>query len=310
MAQALPAWIHPLGASVQVPGAVNGQDATAWSIRLSQLTSTTPSDRAAGLPHGWRAAKAQVTFTNATDQIQSLPRVELTARYGAAGRPAVEFTDPQTGINGIPQQDPASGDTPRAAPQGSLTATIGVALPASTEPSDATVTFTLHAWIAGEGSSRAPLFFEGGFPGATRSIAQPLQTRVARKTVLALGEWNDDGDTRLRLAPVHVDGPSAGGQRACSMDLTVINDASDDSLTTSMSTIVNISYGQALTQGPSIGPGPGPDSYADAPIAPGRAATETLHFTLPASAIPGPVTIDVGDGEGSAHRVTYEGTVE
>jgi hypothetical protein len=250
-----------------------------------------------------------VTFTNATDQIQSLPEIDVKARYGAYGRPTAQFTDPAAGISGIPEPN-TDGDSPRTAPEGSFTTAIGIAIPATTPPGDATITFIVQPWIAGEGSARAPMFFEGAFLGATTAITPALRPPITRKNILALGEWNDDGDTRLRLSPIRVDGPAADGTRTCSMDLTVVNGATGNTLTTSMDTVVNISYGQALTQGPVISPGPGPSTYSDAPIAPGRAATETLHFTLPAAAVPGPVTIDVAYGNsGDGHRTTYEGTL-
>ncbi|MGW7006568.1 hypothetical protein ACWGCW_28055 [Streptomyces sp. NPDC054933] len=296
-ANALPAWIHALGgASVQLDNAT-------WTIRMSRPAAMHASAGAKGVPAGWRTAKADLTLTNTTDQIQDIPAVSVKARFGAYGRAAAQFTDPQAQVDGLPSGD----DAPKVAPGGSFTTSLGLAIPADTPAQDATLTVTVEATLLGQASSLSPVFFEGALPGATAAVVPAVQVQPAKTKTLAFGEWHDDGANRLRLSPITVDKSTVNGQRACSLDLTVINDATDDTLTQSLNTILHVYYGTSLAEGPTVSNDY--QGYDDAPIAPQRAATETVHFTLPASAVPGPVTIETGYAPVWDHRVTYEGRV-
>ncbi|MEU1628223.1 hypothetical protein ABZ746_23405 [Streptomyces sp. NPDC020096] len=297
-ANALPDWIHALGgASVRL-------DEATWTIRMSRPAAVRASADAKGVPAGWRTAKADLTLTNTTDQIQDLPTVSVKARFGAYGRAAAQFTDPQAQVDGLPS---GGDDAPKVAPGSSFTTSLGLAIPADTPAQDATLTVTVEATLLGQASSLPPVFFEGALPGATAAVAPGLQAQPAKTKTLAFGEWHDDGATRLRLSPITVDKSTVNGQRTCSLDLTVINDATDDTLAQSLNTILHVYYGTSLTEGPTVSNGP--QGYDDAPIAPQRAATETVHFTLPASAVPGPFTIEAGDAPVWNQRVTYEGRV-
>jgi hypothetical protein len=80
---------------------------------------------------------------------------------------------------------------------------------------------------------------------------------------------------------------------------------------TSFDNSLRIYYGSSLEGPVTLHNGPGPGGYdGGGPIAPQRAATQTLRFSLPQKAIPGPVTIEVNYPNGGSTRATYQGEVE
>ncbi|MFJ5035642.1 hypothetical protein ACIQB5_48365 [Streptomyces sp. NPDC088560] len=152
-------------------------------------------------------------------------------------------------------------------------------------------------------------YLEDTIPGvpAAPPIASGIHPAGADKKTLAFGDWHAGNEiTYLRVSPVKVTGTDGSGQRACEIDLTFFNPAKEVSplSQTPLEANVHVYYGRSLTEADTVKEYTG---LSGAFIAPQRTATVTAHFTLPATAVPGPVTIAIGNSDGP--RVTYTGTV-
>ncbi|MFD5425613.1 hypothetical protein [Streptomyces sp. NPDC127084] len=291
--------MHPLGASTPLDG-------DTWTLKTTALKATQPSAKAKGVPAGWLAATTDLVFTNTSDEIQSLPTVSVTGRYGGEGRPIESFTD--AGIAPVPA--PALGEEPRrVGPGQAVTARLGVAVPSDAAGQPVTFTVQSQAYLRMDETVH---YFEGRFPGRP---AQPTPltgtATMGKKGLLRLGDWNDDGVSRIRLSRLSTC-DLKGGRRECTIQLTVLNTRPqvEEIGRTRLDNTLRIYYGATL-QGPVVVPeGPGADRYdGGGPIAPQRAATQTLRFALPPKAVPGPLTIEVTYPHGGGTRATYQAQV-
>ena len=281
---ALPAGISPLGSTV--PIASQG-----WTLSLQPFQQTSPVASVAGVPAGWPVLRTQARFTNTSGQIAQLPATVLTVRYGALGRAAVPVKDAT--LTGLPSAD---ADV-KEVPGGTFTAEIGVAVPPQALGQRVTVT----AEATEEGMAEPDdLFYEGTLPGkSATSQAGPVPAASASQAaVLLLGSWSPSG---VRVSPVTL-GAASNGTRQASLDLTVAND--DSQPKPGIGVTLHVMTGTALTDVATLNAGL---DYSDAPIAPQRTATVSVRFTLPASAVPGPVTVEAVDQDGT--RATYSGTL-
>ncbi|MEU9254548.1 hypothetical protein AB0D66_22195 [Streptomyces sp. NPDC048270] len=115
---------------------------------------------------------------------------------------------------------------------------------------------------------------------------------------IPLGSWSQE---QVRISPITL-GEAKDGKREASTELTVTNKEPDPRA--GLGVTVRVMAGAALTDVAALTPGL---NFSDAPIAPSRSATVTVRFRIPATAVPGPVTIEAVDRDGS--RTTFSGTV-
>ncbi|MEV4506709.1 hypothetical protein [Streptomyces klenkii] len=261
-----------------------------WTVELRAPEKTELPADARSVPTGWTALRTTMKFTNRADRIATLPRTVLTVRYGTEGRTAVVFTG--AGLPGIPERG-----TTKVKPGSTFAAEIGLAVPAQAAGERATAT----AEVTKEGMAEAEdLFFEGTLPGqaAPTAPASSSSQGPAAGATVPLGAWSTSG---LRLSPISLTQGEAGGRRA-ELELSVANKSADPKK--GMGVSLRILTGDALKEAASITPSLG---YKDAPIAPNRTATATVRFTIPDSAVPGPVTVEATATGGT--RTTFDGTL-
>jgi hypothetical protein len=182
----LPQGMHALGASTAL-------DDDVWTLKTTPLKPAQPSAKAKGVPADWLTATTDFVFTNTSDEIQRFPVVSVTGRYGAEGRPVEFFTD--TGIAAVPV--PALGEEPRrVGPGQTVTSRLGIAVPSNAAGLPVTFTVQTQAYLQMDQTTQ---YFEGPFPGGPARPA-PLPGKAATgKGVLRLGDWHDDGATRIRI---------------------------------------------------------------------------------------------------------------
>ncbi|MEU5417772.1 hypothetical protein [Streptomyces sp. NPDC020667] len=274
-------------AAFGAPASVAGD----WTVELRAPEKTEAPADSRSLPAGWTALRTTMRFTNRADHIALLPRTVLTVRYGADGRAAVLFTG--AGLPGLPE----GGTTTRVKPGGTFAADIGLAVPAAAAGERATAT----AEVTKEGMAEAEnLFFEATLPGHTSPTAPGSNSaeEPAAGATVPLGRWSTPG---IRLSPISLAQGEAGGRRA-ELELSVANKSADPKK--GMAVFLRVLTGDGLKEVASITPGLG---YKDAPIAPQRTATTTVRFTVPDTAVPGPVTIEARTSDGT--RTTFDGTL-
>lgn len=262
-----------------------------WTVELRAPEKTEAPADSRSLPAGWTALRTTMRFTNRADHIGVLPRTVLTVRYGADGRAAVLFTG--AGLPGLPER----GTTTRVKPGGSFAADIGLAVPAGAAGERATAT----AEVTKEGMAEAEnLFFEGNLPGHASPAAPGSNgaEEPAAGATVPLGRWSTPG---IRLSPISLTQGEDGGRRA-ELELSVANKSTDPKK--GMAVSLRVLTGDALKEVASITPGLG---YKDAPIAPQHTATTTVRFTIPDTAVPGPVTVEARTSDGT--RTTFDGTL-
>ncbi|MER5356283.1 hypothetical protein ABT093_38945 [Kitasatospora sp. NPDC002551] len=279
----LPSGITELGQAVPVA-------AQGWTLALAPFQEANSSS--SEVPAGWAVLRTTAKFTNTSDRIALLPDTALTVRYGPLGRQAVPVKD-QT-LSGLPAHDAAT----KVAPGATFTAEIGVAVP----PQGLGQRVTVTAEATQEGMAEADdLFFEGTLPGnATSASGSPEPTGTTSASagpLLPFGAWSPAG---LRISPITL-GPDVGGKRTATADLTVTND--DSGPRPGLGITLRVMTGAGLTDAATVTPSL---NYPDAPIAPSRSATVTVRFTLPSSAVPGPVTVEALD---RGDRITFSGTL-
>jgi hypothetical protein len=146
------------------------------------------------------------------------------------------------------------------------------------------------------------LFFEGTLPGEAGAAGAadapaPTGTGAAADAVLPFGTWSKH---RLRLSAITL-GPAKNRMRPATADLTVVN--TDPQPRSGTGITLRVMTGPDLKDTATLTPGL---DYPDAPIAPARPATVTVHFSLPATAVPGPVTVEALD---QGEPTTFSGTV-
>ncbi|MFD3664605.1 hypothetical protein ACFWVF_29095 [Streptomyces sp. NPDC058659] len=279
----LPSGITELGPAVPVA-------AQGWTLAVAPFKEAGASS--GEVPADWAVLRTTATFTNTSDRITLLPDTALTVRYGPLGRQAVPVKD-QT-LSGLPAHDAAT----KVAPGASYTAEIGVAVP----PQGLGQRVTVTAEATQEGMAEADdLFFEGTLPGsATSSSGSPEPTGTTPASpgpLLPFGAWSPAG---LRISPITL-GPDKDGKRTATADLTVTN--GDPRPRPGLGVTLRVMTGAGLTDAATVTPSL---DYPDAPIAPSRSATVTVRFTLPSSAVPGPVTVEALD---HGDRITFSGTL-
>ncbi|MCG7522862.1 hypothetical protein MHW47_00130 [Streptomyces sp. OfavH-34-F] len=284
---ALPAGVTPLGSSVPVA-------AQGWNLELAPFTETSTGASAEPVPAGWVVVRTQARFTNTSGRIAQLPDTALTVRYGPLGRQATPVKDAV--LTGLPARDAVVREAPGAA----FTAEVGVAIPPQSRGQRVTVT----AEATQQGMAEADnLFFEGTLPGKVRAAedAGPPESddteAASASAVLPFGAWSPD---RVRVSAITL-GPAKNGTRPATADLTVVS--SDSRPRTGAGITLRVMTGAGLKDAASLTPAL---DYPDAPIAPARPATVTVHFSLPATAVPGPVTVEAVD---QGERITFSGTV-
>ncbi|MEU6405360.1 hypothetical protein [Streptomyces sp. NPDC046985] len=284
---ALPAGVTPLGRSVPVA-------AQGWNLGLAPFTETNTGASAEHVPAGWVVVRTQARFNNTSGQIAQLPDTTLTVRYGSLGRQAAPVKDAV--LTGLPAHNAAV----RKAPGATFTAEVGVAIPPQARGQRVTVT----AEATQEGMAEADdLFFEGTLPGKAGAAEDagppaPGGTEAASAgAVLPFGAWSPD---RMRVSAITL-GPAKNGMRPATADLTVIN--SESQPRTGAGITLRVMTGAGLKDAAALTPGL---DYPDAPIAPARPATVTVHFSLPTTAVPGPVTVEAVD---QGEHITFSGTV-
>lgn len=278
---ALPEGIAAIGSPVTVADG-------SWTLSLAPFEKTEPTPSAQGVPAGWETLRTKAVFTNTSQEIALLPDTTVTVRYGDLGRPAVLFRD--TGLSGLPDAD---ADT-KVKPGARFTADLGIAVPAQAAGQRATVT----AETTEEGLAQAEaVFFEGTLPGTAQASSDPSPAAPpSTGAVLPLGSWYDK---RLRVSALALGG-AENGRRAATLDLTVVNDRSEPKpgLDVTVRVLTGDGLALAATARPVL-------DYADAPIAPHRTATQTIQLQLPATAVPGPVTVEAVERDGT--RATFDG---
>ncbi|MFJ9574656.1 hypothetical protein [Streptomyces bacillaris] len=284
---ALPAGVTPLGRSVPVA-------AQGWNLELAPFTETNAGASAEPVPVGWVVVRTQARFTNTSGQIAQLPDTALTVRYGSLGRRATPVKDAV--LSGLPARDAAV----REAPGATFAAEVGVAIPPQARGQRVTVT----AEATQEGMAEADsVFFEGRLPGKAGDAEEadpsvPGGTEAASASaVLPFGAWSPG---RVRVSAITL-GPAKNGTRPATADLTVVN--GDSQPRTGAGITLRVMTGAGLKDAASLTPAL---DYPDAPIAPARSATVSLHFSLPATAVPGPVTVEAVD---QGEPITFSGSV-
>ncbi|MGA5442470.1 hypothetical protein ACPCKW_23535 [Streptomyces griseoincarnatus] len=281
---ALPEGIAAIGSSVTV---ANGS----WTLSLEPFKKTEATSSAQGVPAGWETLRTKAVFTNTGQEIALLPDTTVTVRYGDLGQPAALFRD--TGLSGLPD---AEEDT-KVKPGARFTADLGIAVPAQAAGQRATVT----AETTEEGLAQAEaVFFEGALPGTAPATTTASPTAPeSTGAVLPLGSWYDK---RLRVSALTL-GATENGRRAATLDLTVVNDRpeSKPGLDVTVRVLTGDDLALAATARPVL-------DYADAPIAPHRTATQTVQLQLPATAVPGPVTVEAVERDGT--RATFDGRAQ
>ncbi|WP_434599930.1 hypothetical protein [Streptomyces sp. A5-4] len=184
-----------------------------WNLTLQPFQKATAGTSAGDVPAGWTALRTQARFTNTSGQIARLPDTVLTVRYGALGRAAVAVKD--STLTELPTREEAV----KAAPQGTVTAEIGVAVPPQTAGQLVTVT----AEATREGMAQADdLFFEGKLPGSATtddSSGAPGGTTTSTSAVQARGSWSQN---QVRISPITASA-AKDGRRSASAELTVTN---------------------------------------------------------------------------------------
>ncbi|MER6074645.1 hypothetical protein ABT187_38695 [Streptomyces sp. NPDC001817] len=293
-ADALPTGMIRLGAKLP------HTDDETWAVSTSPLKTVRATTKAKGLPSGWTALATAFTFTNTTDQIQEIPTDLIqAARYGPDGRSAATYTD--TGIDGLPLDTLTTSPDPiRVPPGGTYTTRLGYAVPEAAKGQPLTLTYA---------DGQSTRYLEDTIPGAPAAppVASAIHPVSADKKMLAFGDWHAGNETTyLRVSPVKVTGTDGSGQRTCEVDLTFFNPDEEVSplSQTPLEANVHVYYGKSLTEADTVKEYTG---LSGAFIAPQRTTTITAHFTLPAKAVPGPVTIEIGNSDGL--RVTYTGNV-
>lgn len=278
---ALPEGIAAIGTSVTVADG-------SWKLSLELFEKTEPTSSAQDVPTGWQTLRTKAVFTNTGPEIALLPDTTVTVRYGDLGRPAVLFHD--TGLSGLPDPD----EDTKVKPGALFTADLGIAVPAQAAGQRATVT----AETTEEGLAQAEaVFFEGSLPGTAQASSDPSPTAPSSAgAVLPLGSWYDK---RLRISALTL-GATENGRRSATLDLTVVNDQpeSKPGLDVTVRVLTGDDLALAATARPVL-------DYADAPIAPRRTATQTMQLQLPATAVPGPVTVEAVERDGT--RATFDG---
>ncbi|MCX5215688.1 hypothetical protein OG689_41775 [Kitasatospora sp. NBC_00240] len=261
----------------------------AWSLSVAPFTEAEAS-AGAQVPAGWLALRTKVTLTNTTGQIAVLPETALTVRYGQAGRAGLQFTG--EGLAGLPKRQ----DGVKVAPGAAFTAEVGVAVPPDASGQQSTVT----AETTEEGLAEADaVFFDGQLPGTVSGAAgEPSPAGTSGGAVVPLGTWAASG---IRVSTITVGAAQANGRDA-SLELTVANNRTEPRRALGVALL--FFTGQQLTQAGTATP---ELDYPDAPIAPGHSATQTVKFTVPAGAVPGPLTVEAVNPDGT--RTTFQGTL-
>lgn len=281
---ALPTGITALGSPAPIA-------AQGWTLQVDPFQETSVGASAEGVPAGWTVLRTKARFTNSSGRNARLPDTTLTVRFGALGSQAVLVKDAV--LAGLPARDAAVKETPGS----TFIAEVGVAV----HPQGLGQRVTVTAEATEEGMAEADnLFFEGTLPGTTAGATDsPVPTEAAPATgaVHPLGAWSQTG---VRLSAITL-GPAKDGVRSASADLTVVNSAPQPrtglGVTLRVLTGTDLRTTAALTAGLD---------YLDAPIAPSRPATVNVHFTLQASAAPGPITVEAVD---QGATLTFIGTV-
>ncbi|MFZ3492199.1 hypothetical protein ACODT5_02980 [Streptomyces sp. 5.8] len=262
-----------------------------WTLQVDPFQETSAGASAEGVPAGWTVLRTKARFTNSSGRVARLPDTALTVRFGPIGRQAVLVKDAV--LTGLPAREAAVKETPGS----TFTAEVGVAVP----PQGLGQRVTVTAEATEEGMAEADnLFFEGTLPGTTAGASDspvPTEAGPATEGVLPLDTWSQTG---VRLSAITL-GPAKDGVRSASADLTVVNGASQPrtglGVTLRVLTGTDLRTTAALTAGLD---------YPDAPIAPSRPATVNVHFTLPSSAVPGPISVEAVD---QGTTFTFSGTV-
>ncbi|GHE14783.1 hypothetical protein [Streptomyces alanosinicus] len=285
---------------IQLGAKLPHDDDETWAIATGSLKTVQATSKAKGLPPGWLALATTFTFTNTSDQIQQVPTdLVQIARYGPAGRTASTYTD--TGIDGLPLDTLTNDPDPiRVSPGATYTTRLGYAVPQAAKGQPLTLTYA---------DGQNTRYLEDTVPGAHAAppVAAAIHPASADKKTLAFGDWHaGDETTYLRVSPVKVTGTDTSGQRTCEIDLTFFNPDKEVSplSQTPLEANVHVYYGTSLTEADTVKEYTG---LGGAFIAPQRTATVTAHFTLPPKAVPGPVSIEIGNSDG--HRATYAGDV-
>lgn len=280
----LPAGIIALGRPAPVA-------AQGWTLQVDPFQETSAGTSAEGAPAGWTVLRTKARFTNTSGRIARLPDTTLTVRFGPLGRQAVLVKDDV--LTGLPARDAAVKQTPGS----TFTAEVGVAVP----PQGLGQRVTVTAEATAEGLAEADnLFFEGTLPGAPAGASDspaPTEAAPATGAVLPLGAWSQSG---VRLSAITL-GPDKDGVRSASADLTVVNN--DAQPRTGLGVNLRVLAGADLRNAATLTAGL---TYPDAPIAPSRPATVSVHFALPASAAPGLITVEAVD---QGAPLAFSGTV-
>ncbi|MFJ6438186.1 hypothetical protein [Streptomyces sp. NPDC091416] len=278
---------HP--AAIAAFGSARPLESGPWTASVRTLQEMTPPAKAS-VPSGWSAARVTVALTNTGADIALLPDASVTVRVGELGLETVPFTG--QGAGGFPEPDAGT----KVAPGDTFTADVGVAVPPHSAGQRATV--TLEATQAGLAQADA-VFFEGKMPGSPTAPASSVpEVTAAAGTKLSLGQWSPEG---VRVSPLEL-AAEDNGRREASLELSVHNDS--DEPRSGMGITVRVLFGAELTTADTVSAGLG---YHDAPIAPHRTATHTVHVSLPSRAVPGPVTVDAEQRGGD--RLMFEGTL-
>ncbi|MEU2354486.1 hypothetical protein ABZ599_16210 [Streptomyces misionensis] len=262
---------------------------TAWKATVRALNTTTPPPGAL-LPAGWSAVRVRVGLTNTGPHVALLPDTTVTVRVGGLGLETKPFTG--QGVGGFPEPDAAA----KVKPGNTFTADLGVAVPPHSAGQRATV--TLEATQAGLAQADA-VFFEGKVPGSSAPTPSTSAPTAAGGARLSLGQWSPDG---IRISPLQLAADN-NGHREASLDLSVRNDS--NAPRSGMGITVRVLVGTELTTADTASAGLG---YHDAPIAPHRTATHTVHISVPSRAVPGRVTVDAEQRGGN--RLTFEGILK
>lgn len=262
--------------------------AKSWTLTLGKLEEVQPSPKAQGLPAGWKALASTAVFTSSSPDLDTVPTgVSLAARYGQDGRTAPLFTD--TTITGLPHTSMTdSSDPVRVPPRGSHTVRIGFAVPPDSAGQPLTLTLG-QGWDTKYLEGRIP----GGLvqPGITAAI-KPVDNK---QKALAFGDWYaGNGSPWVRIGAVKVTGTDPSGQKTCEAEVSFFN--SDKEVAqlgqTPVTGDVRVYYGTDLKKADTVKELLG---FTEAFVAPQRTATVTSHFTLPPQAVPGPLTLELGD---------------
>ncbi|MDI5969411.1 NEW3 domain-containing protein [Streptomyces sp. SL13] len=189
---------------------------------------------------------------------------------------------------------PSTVDHPiNVLPGGTSSAHIGIAVPPQALGQRATA--TVEATPAGAAGPDL-LFFEGTLPGGVTAPPEAgWPTDPSSAPVVPLGTWAQTPDRVVRRSRFALGAVTAGG-RSTTLELTVAN-AGDQPLQ-EVGVSLQVLAGSDLGAVASVRLGVGDND--DNAVAPGRAVTQTLHVTVPASAARGPFVVAVSDDDGTA----------